>query len=150
MVIRPVEPSDATEWLRMRMALWPDDPDKEANEIAHFLAVPPRPALPTLQAAFVCPRPDSGLCGLVEVSIHRTAPGCQTDRIGYLEAWYVDPDWRGQGVGRALVERAEAWAKAKGCREMASDTTPFYPLSPAAHEGLDYQEVERYFRKDLL
>jgi aminoglycoside 6'-N-acetyltransferase I len=66
-----------------------------------------------------------------------------------VEAWYVDPDWRGQGVGRALVERAEAWAKAQGCQEMASDTTPFYPLSPGAHAALGYQEIERYFRKDL-
>ncbi len=149
-MIRPVQPSDAAEWLRLRLALWPDtNPEKEAGEIAHFLAVPPRPLLPMLHAAFVCPRPGSGLCGLVEVSIRRTAPGCQTDRIGYLEAWYVDPDWRGRGVGRALVERAEAWAQAAGCREMASDTTPFYPLSPGAHAALGYQEVERYFRKAL-
>jgi aminoglycoside 6'-N-acetyltransferase I len=150
MVIRPVEPTDAKEWLRMRMILWPDaDQSKEAGEIAYFIAVPPRPLLPTLHAVFVCPRPDIGLCGLVEVSIRHTAPGCETDRIGYLEAWYVDPDWRGQGIGRALAERAENWAKEQGCREMASDTTPFYPLSPGAHAALGYQETVRYFRKDL-
>jgi len=147
MLIRPVQTSDAAEWLRMRVALWPDDPTKEAAEIAHFLAVPPRPQLPFLHAAFVCERPDSGLCGLVEVATHDNAPGCETNRIGYLEAWYVDPDWRGQGVGRALVERTEAWAE--GCREMASDTTPWYVLSPVAHAALGYQEVIRYFRKEI-
>jgi aminoglycoside 6'-N-acetyltransferase I len=150
MIIRAVQASDAAEWLRLRMALWPDsDPAKEAGEIAHFLAVPPRPLLPALHAAFVCARPDGGLCGLVEVSIKQSAPGCQTDRIGYLEAWYVEPAWRGQGLGRALVEQAEAWAWAAGCREMASDTDPSYPLSPGAHAALGYQEVERYFRKEL-
>ena len=148
--IRPVQAPDAAEWLRMRMALWPgSNPDTEADGIAHFLAVPPRPVLPTLQAVFVCARPDTGLCGLVEVSIHSIAPGCKTDRIGYLEAWYVDPDCRGQGVGRELVKRAEAWAKSEGCREMASDTDPSYPVSPAAHAALGYQVVEWYFRKDL-
>jgi aminoglycoside 6'-N-acetyltransferase I len=147
--IRPVETADATEWLRMRLALWPDDPDKEAAEIAQFLSLPERVPLPYLHAAFVCLRPEGGLCGLVEVAIRDTAPGCHTDRIGYLEAWYVDPEWRGRGVGRALAERAEAWARAQGCSEMASDTTPAYPLSPAAHAALGYQEVERYFRKDL-
>jgi aminoglycoside 6'-N-acetyltransferase I len=148
--IRPVQASDAAEWLRMRMALWPGaDPDNEAREIADFLADPPRPVLPTLYAAFVCPRPDGGLRGLVEVGIHTAAPGCKTDRIGYLEAWYVDPDCRGRGVGRALVEVAEAWAIGEGCLEMASDTDPSYPVSPAAHAALGYQEVERYFRKDL-
>ena len=151
MTIRPVQRSDTAEWLRMRMALWLDaNLDTEADEIAHFLADPPRPVLPTLFAVFVCPRPDSGLCGLVEVSIHSAAPGCKTDRIGYLEAWYVDPDCRGQGIGRELVMSAEAWAKSVGCSEMASDTTPSYPVSPAAHAALGYEEVERYFRKDLL
>jgi aminoglycoside 6'-N-acetyltransferase I len=150
MSIRPVQPSDAAEWLRMRMALWPDSsPEKEAEEIEHFLATPPRPPLPMLHAAFVCPRPDAGLCGLAEVSIRASAPGCTTDRIGYLEAWYVDPDWRGSGVGRALVQAAEDWARSAGCREMASDTSPSYPVSPLAHAALGYEEVERFFRKDL-
>ena len=147
MAVRPVQPADAREWLRMRMALWPDSsPEKEAEEITHFFA---GWLMPMLQAAFVCPRPDAGLCGLVEVSIHTTAPGCTTDRIGYLEAWYVDPDWRGRGVGRALAQAAEAWARGQGCREMASDTNPSYPVSPVAHAALGYQEVERFFRKDL-
>ena len=150
MIIRPVQPSDADEWLRMRMELWPDsDRKKEANDIARFLADPQRPLHPELQAAFVCPKPGDGLCGLVEVGIHSTAPGCQTDRIGYLEAWYMDPDWRGQGIGRALVERAEMWARGQGCREMASDTDPSYPLSPRAHAALGYEEVARHYRKDL-
>ena len=150
MVIRSVEPSDSAEWLRLRLALWPGgDPEKEAAEITHFLAEPARPPLPTLHAAFVCLRPDGGLCGLVEVSIRSNAPGCKTNRIGYLEAWVVDPDWRGQGVGRALVERAETWAREQGCREMASDTTPDYPLSPEAHEALGYEEVERSFCKKI-
>lgn len=150
MIVRAVHTCDAREWLRMRMALWPDsDLAKEASEIAHFLADPPLPPLPELHAAFVCVRPDAGLCGLVEVSIHRTAPGCTSDRIGYLEAWYVDAHWRGQGIGRELVQMAEAWAREQGCREMASDTDPSYSVSPVAHAALGYQEVQRYFRKDL-
>jgi len=91
LTIRPAQASDAAEWLRMRMALWPDaNPDTEAQEIAHFLALPARPALPTLHAVFVCPRPDAGLCGLVEVSIRPYADGCETTDVGYLEAWYVE------------------------------------------------------------
>ena len=147
MVIRAVEARDREEWLRMRLALWPDSaPEEQAEEMAVFLDGYP---LPELMAAFVAERPEGGLCGLVEVSIHESAPGCETDRVGYLEAWYVDEDQRRGGLGRALVEQAEAWARAAGCREMASDTNPTYPLSPAAHEALGYAEVERYFRKEL-
>jgi aminoglycoside 6'-N-acetyltransferase I len=133
----------------MRLALWPDsDPDQESKEIIDFLADPSRP-LQALETAFVCQRSAGGLCGLVEISIHQSAPGCKTDRIAYIEAWYVDADKRSQGIGRALMERAEAWAKAKGCPEMASDTTPSYPLSPAAHIALGFEAVERYYRQDL-
>ena len=147
MVIRAVEARDREEWLRMRLALWPDSaPEEEAEEMAVFLAGYP---LPELMAAFVAERPEGGLCGLAEVSIHQSAPGCETERVGFLEAWYVDEDQRQSGLGRALVERVETWARAAGCREMASDTTPFYPLSPAAHAALGYEEVERYFKKVL-
>jgi len=146
-LIRAVETGDEAEWLRMRLALWPDSSAaKEGEEVDTFLAGYP---LPTLMAAFVAVRPEGGLCGLAEVSIHSSAPGCETERVGFLEAWHVDEDWRGRGLGRALVERVEQWARAAGCREMASDTTPFYPLSPAAHAALGYEEVARYFRKVL-
>jgi aminoglycoside 6'-N-acetyltransferase I len=143
--IRPLRDTDAVEWLRLRRDLWRtiavDELKREMRVIRADL---------DRQPVFVAERPDGGLCGLVEVSIRSAAPGCTTDRIGYLEAWYVDPDWRGQGLGRRLVETAEAWARSAGCREMASDTTPAYPLSPMAHAALGYQEVERYFRKDLV
>jgi aminoglycoside 6'-N-acetyltransferase I len=143
--IRPLHESDETEWRRLRFALWPfytqEDMQSEMAGVRADL---------DQQPVFVAERPDGGLCGLVEVSIHSAAPGCKTNRIGYLEAWYVDPDCRGQGVGRELVKIAEGWAKLQGCTEMASDTDPGYPLSPAAHAALGYQEVERYFRKDLV
>lgn len=144
MNISPVQASDAAEWLRLRMALWPEsEPDKEAGEIAHFFAVPPRPALPALHAAFVCERPEGGLCGMAEVSLRSYADGCTTAPVGYLEAWYVDPDVRWQGVGRALVAAAEEWARAQGCREMASDADLDNTVSQAAHQRLGYRETGR-------
>lgn len=144
MDIRSVQPSDAAEWLRMRMALWPDAaPEKESGEIVHFLAAPAPSTLPTLHAVFVCPRPDAGLCGFVEVSIRPYADGCETSDVGYLEGWYVDPDSRGQGVGRALVLAAEAWARAQGCREMASDAELANTASQTAHRRLGYAETGR-------
>ena len=141
--IRPLREADQDEWLRLRMALWPDHTAEEMRqEMAALLA-------DSQQPVFVAERPDGGLCGLVEVAIHTQAPGCTTDRIGYLEGWYVDDDVRGQGVGKRLVEAAEDWARSVGCREMASDTTSDYATSPAAHTALGYQVAEIYFRKDL-
>jgi aminoglycoside 6'-N-acetyltransferase I len=106
---------------------------------------------PNTMPVFVAEQPDGGLCGFLDVAIRDKAPGCTTNKIGYLEGWYVDPEWRQQGIGRQLVEAGEAWAVAQGCTEMASDTDSGYPLSPTAHAHLGYQEVERaiYFRKAL-
>ncbi len=144
--VRPLRKTDRDEWIRLRCALWPHhDPaelEAEAEETAIHLEATP---------VFVAEGPDGRLHGMVEVSIRDRALGCTTDRVGYLESWYVDPEWRRRGVGRRLVERAEEWARRQGCAEMASDTTPRYPLSPAAHEGLGYREVKRkiHFRKPL-
>lgn len=57
---------------------------------------------------------------------------------------------RGPGA-RALVAAAEAWARSRGCREMASDAEITNELSHRAHGALGYQETGRLvvFRKDL-
>ena len=142
--IRRLQATDDTEWLRLRRALWTNQTiDELRQEMMSILADAEQ------QPVFVAEHPNGCLCGLVEVSIHRTAPGCKSNRIGSLEAWYVDPAWRQHGIGRRLVQAAEEWARSVGCYEMASDTTPEYTISPKAHAALGYQEVERYFRKDL-
>jgi aminoglycoside 6'-N-acetyltransferase I len=125
---------ERAEWLRLRWALWPSfSLDDLEREMAALRAAPYRAPV------FVAVREDGELGGFVEISLHETAPGCATSPVGYLEAWYVDPDLRRQGVGRRLVAAAEAWARSMGCREMASDTTPNYPVSPAAHAALGFQ-----------
>ncbi len=144
MEIRPVQASDTAEWLRMRLALFDESTSEdEIDEIRRFLAGSTRSELPTLHAAFVCPRPNGGLCGVVEVRIRPYADGCETNYVGYLEAWYVDDEWRGRGVGRALVAAAEEWAVEQGCREMASDADLTNIVSHRAHARLGYEEVGR-------
>ena len=145
--IRHIELQDYAEWLRLRLALWPDPEHKLVELQAEMKEI----AADQNQPVFVALHPEGGLCGMLEVSIRKEAEGCTTNRIGYLEGWYVDTDLRGKGVGRKLVEAAESWARQQGCTEMASDTTPDYPLSPRAHAQLGYVEVQRtiHFRKDL-
>lgn len=146
-LIRRVQDTDHAEWLRLRHALWPSDSLAE-----HIVEMNTISANFSQQPVFVAEAPAGGLCGLLEVAIHTSAEGCVTNKIGYLEGWFVDAAWRGQGVGRALVAAAEAWARAQGCTEMASDTNLDYPLSPLAHARLGYQETNRLFhyRKDLV
>jgi aminoglycoside 6'-N-acetyltransferase I len=144
MIIRPVQLSDEAEWIRLRMALWPDaDPVSERSQVVRFLRVPVPSFHPTLHAVYVCQRPDTTLCGMVEVSIRPYADGCETTDVGYLEAWYVDPDSRRRGIGRELVRAAENWAREQGCQEMASDTDLTNAISQQAHQRIGYSEAGR-------
>jgi aminoglycoside 6'-N-acetyltransferase I len=145
MGIRRVEPGDGVEWLRLRTALWPEvDAGGHAKEMGEYLAGPDL-------AVFVAAREGGGLAGFLEASLRPQADGCSTAPVGYIEGWYVDPDVRRSGVGGRLVAAAEAWARGRGCREMASDCLLDNDVSFRAHTALGYAEVNRViqFRKPL-
>ena len=146
--VRAAKPSDAAAWLQLRHALWPDHTEAEhRDEIDRFFAGDAREPLAVLLAEDGAGRP----VGLAELSIRAYAEGCRSDRVAYLEGWFVVPKARGRGVGRALIVAAEAWGRSQGCREFASDAQPDNEVSTAAHRALGFVEVGlvRCFRKDL-
>jgi aminoglycoside 6'-N-acetyltransferase I len=142
-MIRSARVEDAPEVLRMWRALFPDDEQAEQG-IASLIGGKQRACL------LVAERP-AGLCGFLEVGTRPYAEGCETSPVAYVEAWYVDEDVRRQGVGRALFAAAEAWGRAQGLREIASDALIDNEISITAHKALGYQEIERIvcFRRDL-
>jgi len=77
---------------------------------------------------------------------------CRTNNVGFIEGWYVKPEYRQKGIGKLLVRKAESWAISKGCREMDSDTNERYPISPIAHKALGYKEVDTplNYKKSLI
>jgi aminoglycoside 6'-N-acetyltransferase I len=144
--VRAVTPADSAAWLRMRRALWPEGSDSEHEaEIRRFLAGELRDPLQVLLAADDKDSPR----GFVELSIRPYAEDCLTDHVAYLEGWYVVPESRRQGVGRALVRAAEEWARGQGCSEFASDALLDNHVSAAAHRALGFEETVqiRCFRK---
>jgi len=150
LTVRHVTESDRAAWLEMRRTLWPEHGDNHSVEVARFLTGELRNPLAVLLASR---EDESGvrIVGFAELNIRPYAEGCSTDRVGFLEGWFVVPDARRQGVGRALVVAAEEWAAAQGCTEFASDTLVDNDASVAAHHALGFEEVEiiRCFKKDL-
>ena len=146
--VRPAKPADTAAWLQLRHALWPDRSTAEhREEIDRFFAGEAREPLAVLLAE------DETRCpiGFAELSIRAYAEGCRTDSVAYLEGWFVVPNARGQGVGRALIAAAEEWGRSQGCVEFASDADLTNDASAAAHRALGFTEVGRVrcFRKDL-
>jgi aminoglycoside 6'-N-acetyltransferase I len=131
----------------MREALWPSDPGEHAREIGLYFSGDLREPVEVLLA---CDEQGEAV-GVIEVSIRAYAEGCVTDRIAYIEGWYVEPKMRGKGVGAALVVAAEAWAHSQGCVELASDTEVANEASAKAHHALGFTETGtiRCFRKAL-
>jgi aminoglycoside 6'-N-acetyltransferase I len=144
-IVRGARPEDRAEWLRMRKALWDDCPDEQqVREMEGILGG-------DTEEVFIAERPGGRLCGFLEAALRSRADGCDSTPVGYIEGWYVDEDVRRSGVGRALIDAAEAWARSRGCRQMASDAELWNEVSHQAHGALGYQETARLvlFKKDL-
>ena len=145
MKIRSYRDDDWTAWLRLSRALFPGHGDDElVPGMREFRAR-------TDAQVFIAERIDGSVAGFVEVGTRPYADGCDTSPVGYVEAWYVDPDVRRTGYGRALLLAAEEWVRAHGYREMASDALLDNDVSHAAHLASGYEEVDRVvqYRKVL-
>ena len=68
-----------------------------------------------------------------------------------LEVSYVVQERRQSEVGRQLLTEAEAWAKSRGCTELASDALVDNTVSQDFHRRLGFVETQRFvcFRKNL-
>lgn len=129
----------------MWLALWPDPAlDHVETDMTAWLD---RGDTVTIVAASGAAR----LCGFAVAGERPYVDGCSTSPVAYLEGWYVDPDMRLQSVGSALVRAIESWARARGHRELGSDTELHNLASQRAHERLGFSETERLvlYRKTL-
>jgi aminoglycoside 6'-N-acetyltransferase I len=131
----------------MRQALWPSAPGEHAGEIDRYFAGNLREPVEVLIAFDA----QGDVLGFIELSIRAYAEGCVTDHVAFVEGWYVVPDARGRGIGAALMNAAENWARAQGCTELGSDAEAENIGSAAAHRALGFEEtgVIRCFKKTL-
>jgi aminoglycoside 6'-N-acetyltransferase I len=145
MLVRAYRDSDWAEWVRMSLALFPGNSlEEDEADMRTFRARADA-------EVFVVERPNGLLAGYVEAGTRPYADGCVTGPVGYVEAWYVDPDVRRAGYGRQLLAAAEEWARQRGYREMASDALLENEVSHRAHLHAGYEIVDRVvqFRKAL-
>ncbi|WP_435528922.1 aminoglycoside 6'-N-acetyltransferase [Lysobacter enzymogenes] len=143
--MRAAVAADRAGWARLRAQLWPQQRLEDlAEELDDWFE-------DARLAAFVA-QDDDGLCGFAEASLRSDyVNGTESSPVAFLEGWYVAPQRRGQGVGRALIAAVENWGRERGCRELASDALLDHLDSQRAHEACGFEETERvvYFRRRL-
>jgi aminoglycoside 6'-N-acetyltransferase I len=145
MTIREIVERDRPDWVRLRESLWPGSPsDHDAETRQYFDDRPDTPIVLVAQT-------EGRIVGFLELDFRKYAPGCRSSPVAFIEGWHVEPAFQRRGIGRALVEAAEARARAMGHHEIASDSELKNADAIAAHQALGYEEVERVvcFRRSL-
>jgi aminoglycoside 6'-N-acetyltransferase I len=144
-IIREMTDRDIARWAQMRCALWPSDSaDAHAEGAATILRNHDG-------GAFVAEMGKGIAAGFAELALRPYANGCDSQPVPFLEGIWVKPDFRRRGIGRALIGHVEAFAVARGFREIGSDTEIANQASQEAHAAWGFSETERvvYFRKLL-
>jgi aminoglycoside 6'-N-acetyltransferase I len=138
---------DQPGWLDLRLALWSDaTADEHRGYMALSLAQPER----FLQLVSYDARRQA--IGFIEGSIRGDyVNGTESSPVGFVEGVYVVPEWRRKGIARLLFAAIGDWARARGCRELASDALLDNEVSQRAHLALGFRETERvvYFARPL-
>lgn len=145
MIVAGARQTDAADWGRMRLSLWPST--SLAEHAADIAAALDEPA----EVLNLIARTEAGLpTGFAEASLrHDYVNGCKTSPVAFLEGIYVEPQFRGQGIARLLVDSIQSWALHHGCSELASDANIGNLASHGMHNALGFVETQRvvYFRK---
>lgn len=147
MIVATAGRSDVEDWAALRQALWPSHgKDGHIEEILQILSAQGE----TIN--LIARDAEGAVLGFAEASLRRDyVNGCKTSPVAFLEGIFVQPEARGQGVARALIEAVEAWARRQGCTEFASDAAPENIASLDMHRALGFSETQRvvFFRKML-
>ena len=115
-LIRAIQPCDASLWEKLRCDLWPDGAADHASEISAFFSG--RLAEPQ---AVLFAQQGPEVVAFAELSIREDIDGLRATRVGYVEGLYVVPSSRGIGVARKLLQASRIWARQNGCEGFASD-----------------------------
>ena len=72
------------------------------------------------------------------------------DRAAEVKRMFVDPAYRGRGVGRALMERVIAEARARGHTVLRLGTLDDMDVAQALYRSLGFQPVARYRPDEMV
>lgn len=119
----------------MRSKLWSDSPPDKVETIRLFRK--------SNYYVWLAESNEGRPVGFLESQTCNRADGCESDAILYIEGWFVEEAFRGQGIGSKLMQTAEEWAKLHQIEELGSDALIDNHVSHRLHLKLGFQEVDR-------
>jgi GNAT superfamily N-acetyltransferase len=92
--------------------------------------------------------PKDGVVGWIHVYVHR---GIEMEPRAELSGLVVDERHRSAGVGEALIQAVEAWARDRGCRSVGLRSNVIRERAHAFYRRLGYRQIktQHAFRKEL-
>ncbi len=103
---------------------------------------------PAGYAVFVAELPGGQLAGWIGAYLFRTV---ETDGHAEISGLVVDEGLRSRGVGKALLEAAEAWARSRGCDLMSVRSNVIRGRAHAFYERHGYActKTQKTFHKRI-
>jgi GNAT superfamily N-acetyltransferase len=137
--IRDARPADAKGLVELITFLGHDIDEKSvAKNLAQLKKSGEVPLVAVLDKRLV------GLCGINKrIAVHRPAP------LGRISVLVVAQDAQGQGLGRMLVEAAEAWFRKQGCQLAEVTSNDRRGEAHAFYRHLGYERTSIRFAKTL-
>lgn len=133
-MIIAVNQENEMEWAKLCVSLWPEISKEEMlqgraeGEFTHeYLYVK-----------------DDHIIAFISLSLRNDyVEGTDSSPVGYIEGIYVNEEYRGQGIGRALIEYAKKWSIEQGCSQLASDVELDNHMSELFHQKIGFKEANR-------
>jgi aminoglycoside 6'-N-acetyltransferase I len=143
--IRPIRHQDSNAWSALRVEFLPEIKDINQVEVEAFFQGKDsnQNNISNLKEVLVALDNNQSMIGFIELNLRDNVPGSCQQTTPYIEAWFVSPDYQGQGIGKALIRAAEQWAKQQGFQELGSDASITNEKSVNLHKQLGFNEIER-------
>lgn len=151
--ISEVTSADLAEWVGLALQLWPPEKGESDSQAKLEMEAELAGILRSARDTGLLVRDSEGRAiAFMNLSLcNEYVPGATRFPVAYVEGIYVVDEARHTGVGAALMARGEAWARARGCKELASDVVIDNEASQKFHTRVGFEEVERvvFFIKDV-